>query len=323
MIGEFKDSETQNVSQTLLIAIAGATGSGKTESMLRLARGIVGPQGEFAVIDTENKRALNKKARHRFKHLDLQPPYTPEHYQEAIEAAIKAGFKAVVVDSFTHEWDGEGGLSDDAAETLERMSKGDPARAEKLTALAWKQPKQRHKKLMNYLRRCDVPIIFGLRAEPKIKFTKDHHGKMQVIDAGWLPITEKMFGYDMLIYALLMPDNPGVPVHLKKLEPEFEPIMVHGKQISEDAGRLLAQWASPHRSPEATSPTGSGPPTASASWAPTISADQHIDLTDRLREALISQERACKAWKVESVAKLPSDAYSRALEWIAKAMGAK
>lgn len=240
----FLDSETQDVSKTLLVGVAGPTGSGKTESGIRIAKGIAeAAGGECCVIDTENKRALNKKNRYRFKHHDMQAPYSPEHYQEAIQDAIKEGFRSVFVDSFSHEWDGEGGLHDDALEILERMSKGDAARAEKLTPLAWKLPKQRHKKLMGYLRKCEVPIIFGLRAEPKIKFSKDKDGKMQVIDAGWLPIAEKMFGFDMLIYALMMAENPGVPVHLKKLEPEFEPMFPVGQQITEEAGRMLAAWA--------------------------------------------------------------------------------
>lgn len=239
----FLDSETQSVSQTILVGLGGPTGAGKTESAIRIARGIVGERGDFCVIDTENKRALNKKKRYRFKHLDLQPPYSPENYEGSIRAAIKAGFRAVVVDSFSPEWEGEGGLQDDATEALERMAKGDAEKAEKLTALAWKGPKQRHKKLMAFLRKCEVPVIFGLRAEPKIKFKKDDKGKMQVIDAGWLPIAEKMFGYDMLIYALMMAENPGVPVHLKKLEPDFEPMFPVGKQITEECGRQLAAWA--------------------------------------------------------------------------------
>lgn len=240
---EFLDSDTQDVSQTLLIAVAGTTGSGKTESALRIATGVAGDN--FAVIDSENKRALNKKKRYRFRHFDMQPPYSPEAYQEVIGAAIKAGYRAVVVDSFSAEWDDEGGLSDIAAAALERMSKGDPAKAEKLTALAWKDPKQRHRKLMRYLRKLEIPIIFCLRAEPKIKYQKDANGKMQVVDAGWLPIAEKLFGYDMLIYALMMPENPGIPVHLKKLEPEFESMFPVGKIITQKCGTLLAEWATP------------------------------------------------------------------------------
>lgn len=243
MIYQFNDSSTQSVSKTLLIAVAGPTGAGKTESGMRIATGLVGPNGKFAVIDTENRRALNKKSRYRFQHLDLQPPYNPENFWGAIKAAIEQGNKAVFVDSFSAEWDGEGGLHDEATDILERISKGDPEKAHAMMGLSWKKPKQDHKRLMGYLRKCDIPIIFGLRAEPKIKFVKDEKGKTQVVDAGWLPIAEKLFGYDMLIYALMMAENPGVPVHLKKLEPEFEAIFPMGKQINEECGRQLAKWA--------------------------------------------------------------------------------
>ena len=261
---QFLDSATLDVSKTLLIGVAGTTGSGKTETAMRLATGIAGP-GNFSVIDSENKRALNKKSRYRFAHLDMQAPYSPEHYRDLIEKSVRAGHRAVVIDSFSAEWDDEGGLQDDAAAALERMSKGDAARAERLTALAWKEPKQRHRALMRYLRKLEVPIIFCLRSEPKIKFTKDERGKTQVVDAGWLPIAEKLFGYDMLVYCLMMPENPGVPVHLKKLEPEFEPMFPLGKQVTEESGRKLAAWASGKESAaQSASPaTAGGAPTSS------------------------------------------------------------
>lgn len=292
----FVDSETQDVSKTLLIGLAGPSGGGKTESMLRIARGIVGPDGKFAVIDTENRRALNKKARYRFSHLDMKPPYSPEAFKGAIEAAIDAGHGCICVDSFSAEWDGEGGLSEQSEDILERMSKGDPAKAERLTALAWKDPKRSHKRLMSWLRNLEVPIIFGLRAEPKIKFTKDQQGKTQVVDAGWLPIAEKLFAYDMLIYALMMPDNPGVPVHLKKLEPEFEPMFPVGKQITEDCGGMLAQWSGPR--------------------AELITADEALALEARCTENQINVESLRRAAKVERLSQITKAALPRANTWI-------
>ena len=246
----FRPSKDEYANKTLLIALAGTTGSGKTESAMRIARGIVGTQGKFAVIDTENRRALNKRSRYEFDHLDFRAPYSPDNFKGAIDAAERAKYGALVVDNFSHEWFGEGGCSDIQEEALEKMSKGDMDKAVKLTALAWKAPKQSHKKLMYRILQCVVPVIFCLRAEPKIKFVKDENGKMQVIDAAWQPICEKMFGYEMLIYALLMPDKPGVPIQLKKLEPEFEIILPVGKQIDEEVGKRLKEWAAGGTKPE-------------------------------------------------------------------------
>lgn len=239
----FKPSKDELVSKTVLLAVAGTTGSGKTESAMRIARGIVGDNGKFCVIDTENRRALNKKSRYQFDHMDLKAPYSPDNFKGAIDAAEQAQYGAIIVDNLSHEWFGEGGCTDMQEEALERMSKGDTDKAARLTALAWKGPKQKHKKLMYRIMQCAVPIIFCLRAEPKIKFQKDNDGKMQVVDAGWQPICEKMFGYEMLIYALLMPENPGVPVMLKKLEPEFEAMFPLGQQITEESGKLIVAWA--------------------------------------------------------------------------------
>lgn len=62
------------------------------------------------------------------------------------------------------------------------------------------------------------------------------------------------------------------------------------------------------------------PSDATAASAPTITPDQHIDLTDRLRDAGIDQARALKAWKVQAIAQLPADQYERARGWIAAAV---
>jgi hypothetical protein len=249
------------------IAIAGETGSGKTESAMRLARGYVGPQGKFLVIDTEEKRALYKKNRYQFDWMDLQPPFSPENYKGALEASKH--YQAVIVDSGSHEYAGQGGMQDMQMEDLERMSRGDVARMEKLTAPAWKRAKLEHKKLMAQIIRYPTLLIFCLRAEPKIKFTKDAQGKTQIVDAGYVPIAEKMFMYEMLVGALMHADNPGVPVHLKRLEPDLEPVFVPGKQIDESTGERLAAWASNRAAtPQAPRPTpsssGSGTPAGHA-----------------------------------------------------------
>lgn len=223
------------------IALSGESGSGKTESAMRLARGYVGPSGKFLVIDTEEKRALYKKNRYQFDWLDLQPPFTPANYVGALEAA--RNYQAVVIDSGSHEYAGEGGMQDMHDDILERMAKGDLAKMERLNAAAWKEPKREHKKMMAKVIRYPTLLIVCLRAEPKIKFVKTAEGKTQIVDAGFMPICEKMFMYEMLVGALMHADNPGVPVHIKKLEPELEPVFLADRQIDEGTGERLAAWA--------------------------------------------------------------------------------
>jgi len=305
------------------IAIAGETGSGKTESALRVARGYVGPKGKFLVIDTEEKRALYKRARYQpWDWMDLQPPFTPSRYAEALELGKK--YDAVVLDSGSHEYAGEGGLQDMHDEDLERLAKGDPAKMERLNALAWKRPKMEHKRLMAKIIRYPVLLIVCLRAEPKVKFQKNAEGKTQIVDAGFMPICEKMFGYEMLVYALMHADNPGVPAHLKKLESDLEPVFVAGQQVNEGTGERLAAWASTR----STARQASSEPLSSSSADPGapaaagfITADQAIALEDALRENGKSKDRLLAnvgrlyGSKIDRLSQIKSADYSDAMAY--------
>lgn len=241
---QIKDSLAVQFTKAPAIAIAGPSGSGKTESAMRLARGYCGADKRFVVIDTEEKRALYKVKRYQpWDWLDFQPPFSPENYVEVLEQL--KGYKAVIVDSGSHEYSGPGGLQDIQQETLERMARGNEARMDALTAPSWKDAKHRHKaKFMSYLIRYPTLLIVCLRAEPKVKFVKDAQGKLQIVDAGYVPICEKMFMYEMLVGCMMTADNAGVPQHIKRLEPDLEPVFIAGQQIDESTGQRLAEWSS-------------------------------------------------------------------------------
>lgn len=217
----------------LLIALAGASGSGKTFSAMNLATGICGDK-PFAVIDTEAGRALHYADQFNFKHADFAPPFTPERYLEAVKAAEAAGFEAIVIDSMSHEFDGEGGIMDMA----EKSNMKGPG--------AWKDPKMRHKKMMNAFLQVRCHLIFCLRAEEKIDMSKkDDRGRVIVENAGWFPIQEKRFMYEMTASFTMNPASPGV-VDLTlphKVQDQHRMSFLPGQHISVEAGAKLATWA--------------------------------------------------------------------------------
>lgn len=90
----------------LRLALCGVSGSGKTMSALMVAKGL---GGKTAVIDTENGSASLYSDRFDFDVLELEAPYTPERFIEAISLAENAGYDTVVIDSMSHEWVGSGG----------------------------------------------------------------------------------------------------------------------------------------------------------------------------------------------------------------------
>ena len=74
-----------------------------------MAYGVTGDWSKIAVIDTENGSADLYSDLGGYNSITMNPPYSPERYIEAIKTCEKAGIELVIIDSITHEWDGEGG----------------------------------------------------------------------------------------------------------------------------------------------------------------------------------------------------------------------
>jgi hypothetical protein len=232
MTFQFAPAKREQVS--LLIALAGASGSGKTFSALRLAKGM-SPDGKIMFIDTEARRGLHYAEEFKFLHADMRPPFSPARFIEGIHAAEASSAEIVIIDSFSHEYDGEGGIMDWADRLASEGVKG-PA--------AWKDPKAAHKKLMNALLQCRASIIFCLRADEKIEILRENN-KTVVHPLGWMPICEKRFMFEMTASFTLTPDRPGIP-HFDlphKVQRQQRGMFTDAKPIDEESGRALAEWA--------------------------------------------------------------------------------
>lgn len=250
----FRPGRRENVS--LLIGLAGGTGSGKTMSAMLLAKGLAGGQ-PFAVIDTEAGRALHYADDFAFEHADLTAPFRPDTYADAIDTADKAGYPVIVVDSFSHEHAGDGGLLDWHEEEFQRMGGRD---AVKMTA--WIKPKMAHKAMVNRLLQVRAHLILCFRAEEKIEIVKVD-GKTEVrpkrvltgLD-GWVPVCEKTLPYELTVSFLLTADAPGVPKPIK-LPDRLRSFFPFDKPVGEPAGAALGEWAhGTQTSPELTASPG-------------------------------------------------------------------
>lgn len=92
------------------VALFGPPGSGKTMSALKLARGLCDAWEEICVIDTENNSASLYSELGGFSVIEMEPPYSPKRYVEAINQVMKdPAFKVLIIDTASHEWNGPGG----------------------------------------------------------------------------------------------------------------------------------------------------------------------------------------------------------------------
>lgn len=220
-----------------LIALWGQSGSGKTYSALLLARGLVGPQGKIAVIDTENKRALfYSDIGGGWMHLDLQPPFTPEKYSAAFKFCEEHGAKAIVVDSMSHVWEGEGGV-------LDQAEAGRTSSGKVLKGLAkFKTPKLSHKRMMNKLTRSIIPVIFCIRAKDASKQVGSGDD-MKIVSLGWQPIAEKNFVFEMTVDLHMTKDGHYDLATSKTVPEALKDVIRPEGVVNEEMGRRIAAWA--------------------------------------------------------------------------------
>ena len=92
------------------MALQGPSGSGKTYSSLLLAYGLINDWNDIAIIDTENYSAHLYSKLGGYNVLNLPAPFSPENYIQAIEECEKEGAKVIIIDSISHEWEGQGGI---------------------------------------------------------------------------------------------------------------------------------------------------------------------------------------------------------------------
>lgn len=190
------------------IALEGAAGSGKTWSALLLARGF---GGKTAFIDTENRSALlyadrefdprNHPGEHfEFDWTDLKAPFSPERYIDKILEAQNAGYQNLIIDSATHEWDGEGGVLDLHSE----MAKG----GEKNKFTVWDKLTPRHNKFVRTVLDSPMNIISCFRTKTAYEMSTDAStGKTKVEKLGTKPITREGFDFECTIVFNLNPAN--------------------------------------------------------------------------------------------------------------------
>lgn len=210
----------------LRLGLSAVSGGGKTYSALLLAYGMTEDWTKVAVIDTENGSASLYSDLGEFNVIDLEAPYTPERYIEAIKACENAGMEVIIIDSITHEWDGKGGI----LEISNSMTGNSFTNWAKLTP--------RHDAFINSILQSKCHIISSVRRKQDYEMTKGSDGKVKVEKAGLKEITREGFEYELTLnfnleinhFATASKDRTGLFMD----KPSFV--------ITPETGRELIRW---------------------------------------------------------------------------------
>lgn len=189
----------------MLVGLYSESGCGKTYSALLLARGLAGPKGVITMIDTESGRGslyADDSAIGGYQVLELDQPFSPERYIEAIDAAESAGATVIIIDSMSHEWEGIGGVTDMAAKS--EQSSGRPGLHN------WNKPKMEHAKMLGRILRTKAHVICCIRAKYKTRQKKDNGKTVIVKDEVTSPIQAEDFIFEMIAHAEIIPNHCAV-----------------------------------------------------------------------------------------------------------------
>lgn len=256
---------------TIALGISGGSSTGKTFTALRVARGMAeamsGKGGSpIGYVDTENKRALHyKSAFPEMAHFDFTAVnvdgelvgFGPERWIEVIDAAEAAKLPVLVMDSFSHAWEGVGGVLDLHAQVLDRLVQQAQARANgryeidpaKFSQLAWAEVKPRYRRLIDRIVRAKMNIVICTRAKPVMQqgfgdnAKNARKTKTRREDVPWDPASDADLMFEMTAMVILDPSAPGCPVHQIKVADQFKGLFDPRKPMSEHTGREMAEWA--------------------------------------------------------------------------------
>ena len=211
----------------LRVNLAGLSGSGKSMSALKMARGIAGAWEKVALADTENMSATTYSKLGAWNHIPLEAPYAPEKFVELIDfVESQPGIEVLIIDSASHEYEGKGGVLE-IVDELGKSNRGG-------SFAAWGKVSGRHRSFIERLLASKLHIITTTRTKTEYAM----EGK-NVVKVGMAPKQKEGFEYEFDLQFDLGQTNLASctkdRTSLFKNKPEFV--------ISEDTGRTLLEWA--------------------------------------------------------------------------------
>lgn len=237
----------------VIIGLSGPSKSGKSLSALRLAKGLAG-EGKIAMINTEGARGHLYAASFQYEALDLTPPYAPERYTEAVEAAGAVKPAVLIIDSMSHMHDGPGGMLEYHEAEIDRIlgnRKNDQAARQKNNFSGWIRPKHAENQFVYACLNLDCHIIWCFRAKEKLLIRPGREPE----NLGWQPIAGDRVSFETLFTLCLPPHSGGVPnLAMSDLRDPFGTMIPDNRPLDEALGRKLAEWA------RGGSASGSGQP---------------------------------------------------------------
>lgn len=220
----FKKAERKSV--YLKMAMQGATGSGKSFSALRFAKGF---GGKVAVLDTENGSASLYSDKFEFDVLEMNPPFMTEKYITGIKEAEKAGYDVLIIDSLSHAWASEGGI-------LDQKNAKDLKGGNSYTN--WQEFTKKHELMKQAILQSKMHIICTMRSKMEYVLEQDSNGKQRPKRVGMAAVQRDDMPYEFTIVFDIAHNQSFEAI--KDRTSMFTGYI--GPKITEEEGRKVKEW---------------------------------------------------------------------------------
>jgi hypothetical protein len=268
----------------LRMALTGVSGAGKTLGALYIAFGITGDYSKIALIDTEHDRAKfyashSDLGTGEFLHATLAAPFSSERYKEFVQAGAEAVGPdgAVIIDSFSHAWNSEGGI----LELKDRIA----AQSGKNSYSAWSEAGRNQTKLVNAILAVNCHTIVTLRSKMEYALTENDKGKLVPKKIGLAPVQREDVEYEF--DTVLTIDRN----HIASASKDTTFLDKYGEIITSELGRKLIAWLNEGAEPD--------PPICCNKCGNVIHdyADSKGRVTGRLKVAEATGGQCMACWK--------------------------
>ena len=215
-------------------ALMAPSGGGKTYSALRLATGMAeeikketGKDAKILMVNTEQSRGQYYADEFDYDIIDMDPPHHPTRYVEVINFAVEQGYDILIIDSSSHEWEGEGGCLE-----LQQQAGG--------TYQAWRKITPLHNAFIAAIADSPIHIIATMRGKDQYEMTQDEKGKKSVQKLGIGAKQRDGFEYEFTV-TFLLDQKTNIAEQQKDNTHIFSGKA--GVILTEDHGRKMIQWA--------------------------------------------------------------------------------
>ncbi len=182
------------------VALIGPAGSGKSFTMLTLARLLAGPDGKIAAIDTEHGSLSKYADLFDFDVLELDS-FSPSNFLASLKAAEDAGYDVFCCDSLSHFWTGKDGALEFVDNARKRASSRDDM-------AGWKEFRPHERGMVDTMIASPCHIICTMRTKTAYEEqVNERTGKKQRVKIGLAPVQREGLEYEFDLVGAMDDDN--------------------------------------------------------------------------------------------------------------------